>query len=157
MDSMSCIQGWSAGATANLSQMASSLRGGEVGQTMSAQSGIQAAGTASLSSMVNSISQTFAQMTQSTGGSSSSEQLMRTLLAAIMLLALLDQTQRASESQGGSQGLSSQGGTMHSEMTSSFTFISIEQSMTSFSAVADYAQFNSSSSSTTGGQLDVSA
>jgi len=161
MELLSCIQSWSAGATANLSQMANTLRGSDVGQALPAQNGVQASAGASLSSMVSSISQSFTQLTQSSGSSASTDQLLRTLITAMVILALLEQAQGASESQGGATanllGLGGRSETMQSDMTSSFTFISVEQSVASYSSVTDFAQFNFSSSTASGGQLDVSA
>lgn len=161
MDPISSIQSQGCGATANLSQMANSLRGGEVGQGTSVQAGAQSAAASNITSMVSTLSQSFSQSMLSSGGSAATEQLMRTLIAAVVLLALLDQTQRSSDSMEGAANLlaaSGLTGSRQSEMYSSFSFVSYEQTSVSmsYSASADYAQQSPNGGSAQGGQLDVS-
>jgi len=162
MGPINAIQSSACGATASLTQMASALRGGEVGQGMSVQGGAQSSAATSISSMVSTMSQSVSQMIQSSGGSSSTEQLMRTLIAAIVLLALLDQSQRAGESMESAANMlasSGLGNSQGSESSSSFTFISYEQTSISmsYSVATDYAQMSTDGGSAQGGQLDVSA
>lgn len=161
MDPISSIQSPNCGATANLAQMASSLRGGEVGQGMSVQGGAQAAAATNISSMVTTMSQSISQSMQTSGGAAATEQLIRTLIAAIVLLALLDQTQRSSDAmEGAANMLAASGltGSRQSEVYASYSFVSYEQTTVSmsYSASADYAQQSPHGGSAQGGQLDVS-
>lgn len=144
--------------------MANLLRGGESGQGTPIQSGLNAGGALSITSMVSSMEQSITQSLQSSGASPATEQLMRTLITVMVLLALLDQTQRSNDfmnSAAGLLALGAAGNELQAGITSSTMISSFEQStMTiSLSNVVDYAQFSGSAAPPTGeqgGQLDIS-
>jgi hypothetical protein len=161
MDPISCVGGQATPASAYLAQTAEPLRGGNVPQAGGAAAG-SSMNALQMTSSVASVSQSLSQLVQSVGGTSSSEQLMRTLVAAIVLLALLDQSQRASNSMEQAAGLLAMAGlsgSSSSEPAASYSYFSYEQTTVTmtYSAATEYTQFSGSDAGASGSQLDATA
>lgn len=162
MNPVAGIQNDGTEAAAQLAQMASAFRGGQTGQNTLAVQQSSQSGSVSLTSSITTASQNLTQALSPSGEGSAAEQLLRTLVAVVVLLALLDQAQRGSNSMDRAAGLLALLGATDSRTqaaSSYYSFYSYEQTSVSltYTALNGYASSTPDAAPTSGGQLDYSA